>query len=495
MEYGSVSARVVKQLRFEGTVSCTLCRTTGMGKKTSNTCAGCQHLRQVVADLQAKVQRLEEQLAAARKDSSTSSKPPSSDLVKPPQAESAAATGPRPPGGQPGHPRHERAPYAPAQVAATFDYRLETCPDCGHALQAIGLACRVVQQVEVDEIRQRVTEHRQHAMHCPCCDQVFRAPLPAVVEKGGLFGPKLTALVAFLKGVCHASYSTVRKFLRDVVQLPVSRGYLAKVIAKVSDALQQPYDELMARLPAEANLNVDETGHKNNKELFWTWCFRAELYTLFKIDPSRSADVLLDVLGEEFNGVLGCDYFSAYRRYMRECSVRLQFCLAHFIREVKYLLTLPDARDRAYGERLLEGLRRLFRVIHQRGQWSATEFQWRLERARDDVLVRGRCDVPPTAAAGRLAQRLRAQGASYFRFVTTPGVEPTNNLAEQAIRFVVIDRLITQGTRSATGQKWCERMWTVMATCAQQGRSVYEFLWGAVEQWFAQKPGPSLLAS
>ena len=60
------------------------------------------------------------------------------------------------------------------------------------------------------------------------------ASIKSAVERGGLFGPKLTALVAFLKGVCHASYATVRKFLRDVVKLPVSRGYLAKVIAKVS---------------------------------------------------------------------------------------------------------------------------------------------------------------------------------------------------------------------------------------------------------------------
>ena len=55
------------------------------------------------------------------------------------------------------------------------------------------------------------------------------------------------------------------------------------------------------------------------------------LYTLFKIDPTRSGDVLIEVLGKEFNGVLGCDYFSAYRRYQREFDVSLQFCLAHLM--------------------------------------------------------------------------------------------------------------------------------------------------------------------
>jgi transposase len=466
-----------------------------MGKRKSKSCAGCRRLVQVVGELQAKVKQLEVQLAAARKDSSTSSKPPSSDIVKPPRPEPAPDAGPRARGGQPGHPRHERPPFPPEQIAQFFDYRLDVCPDCGHALLSSGQECRVVQQVEVREIPLRVEEHRQHASYCPCCAKVFRGDMPSAVQQGGLLGPNLTALVAFLKGVCHASYSTVRKFLRDIVQLPVSRGYLAKVVAKVSEALQRPYEELLACLPDEKSLNVDETGHKNNKELFWTWCFRADLYTLFKIAPTRSAAVLLEVLGTEFDGVLGCDFFGAYRRYMRECSIRLQFCLAHFIREVKYLLTLPDPRDRAYGERLREALRQLFGVIHQRAQWSAPEFKHRLQGARAEVLWCATRDVPPTAAAGRLAKRLREHGDSYFRFVTTPGVEPTNNLAEQAIRFVVIDRLITQGTRSDTGQRWCERIWTVIATCVQQGRSVYDFLCAAVAQWFAEKPGPSLLES
>src|SRR5215203_2514922 len=96
-----------------------------------------------------------------------------------------------------------------------------------------------------------------------------------------------------------------------------------------------------------------------------TWCFRAELYTLFKIDAHRSADVLIEVLGREFDGVLGCDCFSAYRRYLRECGVVVQFCLAHLIRDVKFLTTLPGKKEQAYGTALRDALRTLFGVIHQ----------------------------------------------------------------------------------------------------------------------------------
>jgi transposase len=101
--------------------------------------------------------------------------------------------------------------------------------------------------------------------------------------------------------------------------------------------------------------------------------------------------------------------------------------------------------------------------------------------------------VPETRSSRNLAKRLETHGASYFRFVTTPDVEPTNNLAEQAIRFVVLDRLVTQGTGSESGNRWCERIWTVIATCAQQGRSVFGYLEAAVTAWFEGIEVPSLL--
>jgi transposase len=160
---------------------------------------------------------------------------------------------------------------------------------------------------------------------------------------------------------------------------------------------------------------------------------------------------------------------------------------------VKFLLTLPDRREQAYGERLRQALRRLFLVFHQRQGVSEALTRLRLEAARDEVLRQAGQDVPPSQAAQALAKRLQKDGAAYFTFITTPGVEPTNNLAEQAIRFVVIDRHITQGTRSAGGNRWCERIWRVIATCAQQGKSVLDYLEAAVRAHFEGSEAPSLL--
>ncbi len=473
-----------------------------MGAGTANVCPNCERLQrqvqaleQAVAALTEQVRLLQEKLACAGKNSSTSSKPPSSDIVKPPKPEPPPGQDRRKIGGQPGHPRHQRAAFTEAELnGGPFDHRLECCPDCGHAVLPLDGPPRVVQQMDVLPPPVVVQEHRGHPAWCPRCAKTHYAALPAEVEAGGLVGPNLTVLVAYLKGVCHASYSTVRKFLRDVARVTISRGQLAKVIAKVSDALAGPYGELLRALPSEPILNVDETGHKDRGQRLWTWCFRAELYTLFKVDPSRSADVLVEVLGKEFAGVLGCDHFSAYRRYMREFDVRVQFCLAHLIREVKFLSTLPDVRDVLYGVRLQMTLEGLFGVIHRREQLSEEAFARQLQEARQRVLRAGLQDTG-TEHSLRLAKRFKKYGEDYFTFITTPGLEPTNNAAERAIRFVVIDRLVTQGTRGETGQRWSERIWTVVASCAQRGWSVFEYLQAAVQAHFGGGPAPSLLGA
>jgi transposase len=441
-----------------------------------------------------RITQLENDLAKAQKNSSNSSKPPSSDIVNPQKAAKRNRKRKRKRGGQKGHPRHDRPSFPFESLDNAWEYTLESCPLCGVTLEDAERAPRVVQQVEIIDVPVRIEEHRGRAYWCPSCQKFHYAPLPPEVEQGQLFGPRLTTLVAYMKGVCHASFSTIRKFIRDVIGIKVSRGYLRKLIGKMSEALKPSYDELLGALPNENTLNIDETGHKENGERFWTWCFRAEMYTLFRIDKSRGSKVLIDVLGEEFNGVIGCDYWGAYKKYMRlHENVQLQFCIAHLIRDVKYLATLSDKATKAYGKRLREALRQLFRVIHRREEVLPRTFERRLSAARDRIFATATGRVPSSSEAQNMADRFVKHGKSYFRFITTPGIGPTNNLAEQAIRFVVIDRRITQGTRNESGRHWCERIWTTIATCTQCGLNVFEFLRQSLLSHWMGSSWPSLL--
>jgi len=456
-------------------------------------------LRKRLTDLEQEKKRLDQQikelqalLARACRTSRNSSKRPSSDIVKP---QPARPGGPRSIGAQPGHEKHERRPFTADEIDHFICHRMCGCPECGGPVElAKGLLPVVVQQVELGQKLIETTEHQAGWYWCPKC-QKLHCSLPPAVDKEGLCGPVLTAWIGYLKGACHMSFSSIRKFMRDVVGVRVCRGVLAKLVAKVSAALAEPWEELRMLLPLAKILNVDETGHKENGQRLQTWCFRARDYILFKIAQSRGTAVLLEMLGADFDGVIGCDYFSSYRCYMREFGGVLQFCLAHLIRDVKFLLDLPDAATRAYGQRFLESLRGLFHIIQRRAEMTALDLQRCLEGQRREILRVALSGVPASVEARNLAARMHQDGASYFRFITTPGIEPTNNLAEQAIRFVVIDRHVTQGTRGEKGRLWCERIWSILATCEEQGISAFTFIRDALQAYFVGAPAPRLAAA
>lgn len=452
-----------------------------------------------------KVKDQEIQIAKLSKNSSNSHKPPSSDDLTKPKSKTKGKKkkGKRSIGGQPGHPKHERPPFPEEEINAFYAYAVTRCPHCNGQVEPMeNQEPKVIQQVEIKEIPLWKEEHISYPMWCENCQQIHYGAFPPDVVKAGLFQEQLTALVAYLKHVLHASFSTIRKYFRDILSLPVSRGYLRKLIQKTGQALEGTYEELLRRLPLETIVNVDETGHKENGKRFWTWVFKTDLYVLFKIDKSRGSKVLIDVLGEEFNGVVGCDYFSAYRKYMKDFHVTLQFCLAHLIRDIRYLIGLPDPETRTYGQRLLAAVRQLFKVIHDRETLTPQQFQDALETAKTIILKVALQDAPShldpdgneeKKEAQNMVKRFRKHGKEYFTFITTPGIDPTNNTAEQAIRFIVIDRRITQGTRSQKGRISNERIWTVIATCALQGRSAFHFILEAVHAYLHGYTAPSLV--
>ena len=467
-----------------------------------------QLLRQQLDQARQRIKRLEEilrqweaRLASAKKNSANSSKPPSSDVVKPTKNKGPAR---RSIGGQPGHPRHQRPPFRSEQIDHRKEYAPAHCPGCGSShLERLPEPARVVQQVELVKKPFHITEHTAWACRCQDCGQVHEGQLPQSVLKTGLIGPRLLALLIFMKGAMHVSYSGLREFLDQGLGLTVCRGFLAKTMAKGAQALAAPVEQLRQLLPEQTVLNVDETGHKENGKAMWTWCFRAKAFVLFSIRASRGSDVLIDLLGQTFAGALGCDYFSAYRKFMGTMSGTVQFCLAHLIRDVKFLAEHPDLRIQLYAQPLLGAVHRLFALIHEQIHHPRPDFQERLERQKQRIIQL----ATDTAALSpidwyvqknfpevvNMAERFRKHGQAYFTFITTPGIDPTNNLAEQAIRFVVIDRHVTQGTRSQKGRAFCERIWTVIATCRLTKRSILEFLSQAVQAWTKNHAAPSLV--
>ena len=440
-----------------------------------------------IAALEQQITQLQELVARLSKDSSTSSKPPSSDIVKPPKSKSS---GSGKAGGQTGHPGFWHKFFKAEKIDEIKEHRLAQCPDCQTSFGPEHQTMPWIQQtVEIPEKLTQITEHRRFGYVCPQCQKSVYAPLPEGLQQGELFGPKLQSLVLYMKGALHGSYTTLQEFMGEVFKLNVSRSMLCDQIRALSPSLQPPYEELEKALADQPYLHIDETGHKDNGDRYWIWAFCTRLFGFFTVEASRGSQVLKKILGETFKGTLISDFFSAYIKY---ASVLQQFCLAHLIRDIKFLTTLPDQGNQEFGKQLLRQFKRLFYFWHHRLTMPAAEYQWGIALIQRNLrtLV---SQKQLLRKSQNIANRLDKHWSAYLRFLVDPLIAPTNNLAEQTIRTVVIDRKITQGTRSEWGRQWSERIWTVLATCRKQKRSSWKFLQDCVLAHRLGTPHPSLI--
>ncbi|OQA01891.1 MAG: Transposase IS66 family protein [Planctomycetes bacterium ADurb.Bin412] len=167
--------------------------------------------------------------------------------------------------------------------------------------------------------------------------------------------------------------------------------------------------------------------------------------------------------------------------------------MAHLIREIRFLAEQTVKILSRWGNELLAWLKKLYDTLHRREKLTEKGFRRAMEKKKTGFLRIMR-RPPDHKQAKKLARRFTGEAAEdYFRFITEPNVEPTNNGTERQIRPVVIDRRITQGTRNQAGMRWCERIWTVIATCKKQGRNIFDFIHDSVIAHWSNKSYLSLI--
>jgi transposase len=115
-------------------------------------------------------------------------------------------------------------------------------------------------------------------------------------------------------------------------------------------------------------------------------------------------------------------------------------------------------------------------------------------QARMGRLLR-RGQESPDRKAAALCRQLTKWWPALWTCARVEGVEPTNNVAERALRPAVLWRKGSFGSDSAAGSRFAERLLTVVATCRQQGRSLLDFLMAASEAVLRGSPSPSLIST
>lgn len=433
-------------------------------------------LEVIVAEQAKLIEQLRERIAVLEKNSRTSSKPPSSDITKPKSEQKQK--GKRKRGGQKGRRGSTRKRLPPELIDQRTEHDISSCPDCAGALSRSVSSTQTHQSIELVEKPTLATEHTLKGRYCPCCDSIKFPALPESVIPGHLFGPRLQAAICYLKGAMGISYTELQRLCKELFGVDASTGMLCDVVKRGSEALEEPYCEVWDAARSAARLHADETGWKDSGVPYWVWVFCNEHFSLFALRDTRAGRVLKEILGETFEGVLISDFFSIYPSFLEE---RLQLCLAHLIRDIKFLTTLPDKQTKRFSSKILRSFRSIFKLWHQREEIPREQFLKRM-RYRMTYLYnyvwRARLKK---GKAKTLQRRILKRWKCLFRFVEQPELyTPTNNHAEQQMRHLVRIRRQTQGTRSWEGQRWIERASTIIETCKKQNRSVFSFFLAAI---------------
>jgi len=452
-----------------------------------------------VAVLEAENVALKEKLA---RSSRNSSKPPSSDGPKEKANRRTKKPTGRAAGGQPGHPKHERPAWPAEKVNKRVILRPKQCgqPGCTSPLVGEDPEPHRHQVFELPKVEPICTEYVQHSRTCER-GHVTRAPLPPGVPTRA-FGPSVDAVVSYLMGIHRMGKRGVAAALDDLYGLPISLGAVVDSQRETSEALAQPYVEIVAHAQAAPIKNADETSWvegKGKKAKAWLWTLVTANAIVFMIQKTRAtkgaAKLLLNgktPIGEIVFGVLGTDRHGAYNFW--PLALR-QFCWSHLTRDFTAISERAGAAGDV-GRKLLDEAKRMFAWWHRVRDGTLT-------RARFQVYMRPlRVRVEAFLAAGielgdkmsaRTCARLLKSSEAMWTFVRIEGVEPTNNSGERAVRHGVIYRKLSGGTKSEAGSRFVERILTAHATLRLQGRPILPFLQAACEARLRRSTPPSLL--
>jgi transposase len=278
----------------------------------------------------------------------------------------------------------------------------------------------------------------------------------------------------------------------DVLGAPLAVGSVDHLCQATAAALAGPVAELGQAVQQMAAAHADETSWREAGQRRWLWVVVTAVATVFTLAPSRSRGVIQGLLGPSFAGYLISDRWAAYTWID---PARRQVCWAHLKRDFQKLVDYGGP-GRAIGREALRLQAGLFGAWadlrtdpQQRPRFGrrARQYQWRLRR----VLERGQqCGCEKTA---HFCTALLKLWPALWTFVTVPGIEPTNNAAEQAIRPAVLWRKGSFGTQSAGGNAFVTRLLSVAATCKQHNRSLLAYLTAVCLAAQAGQPIPSLL--
>ena len=375
--------------------------------------------------------------------------------------------------------RRERP--TPKRIDETKKVRLHGCPECGGRLREIHQHEQYV--ADIPKIRPIITRYVTYSGYCVGCRKRVRSRHPeqtsqATGAAGVMVGPRAKALAADLKHRLGGSYGKVSETLNDAFGLQVSRSGWCQADQQLGKTARGAYQELIEEMRHSSVAHVDETGWRINTLSAWLWVFTNQAATVYAIRDNRSSDVVVEILGKGFKGILSSDCFVAYDD-KRLADWLKQKCLSHLLRDLTEMEENQTGRAVQFARDGTAILQAALALKAEKKHLPPDVFARRaqaLESQLDTLISRLRRLKNPQNI--RFARRLRKHRPHLLRFLYVDDLDATNNLAERQLRPAVIIRKTNGCNRTNGGAETHSVLASVLATCRQRSLPILDYMVG-----------------
>jgi len=428
-------------------------------------CPGCVARDRKIADLEARLAKLEGLVRGGKRQAAPFSKgPPKAD--------------PKRPGRKAGDDygtHHRRA--APPRIDETHEAPLPpVCLACGGVIDPIG----VVQQYQTEI--PRVVIHRQFNVHlgqCACCRKRVQGRHPlqtsdALGAAANQVGPDAQALAVLLNKDAGLSHGKVQSFFKSAFELTIGRSTSCRVMLRAAERCRQVHQVIVRRVRSSPTLVPDETGWRIAGLLAWLHVAVGVDATAYLIDRRRGYEASAKLIGEDYAGIMTHDGWKPYDRFAEAVH---QTCIGHLLRRCHELIAGGSRGAIVFPQQIKAVLKEGLAIRDRRDAGTLTpaavaDEALRLSAHMDDLLCRRRGNVENR----RLSDHLWRNRDHLFTFLTEPGIDATNYRAEQAIRPAVVNRKVFGGNRTEAGAEAQSILMSVLVTARQTGVAALNFL-------------------